>query len=126
MAAKTIKCAKLGREMLFRGYEHLTLTFLAMLIATALAVPLGIFLARSRWRPAVNLVMGIVPWVAVHRVEAIRHPVDAIGRSGSTAIQGFYLLIVLTVEALAITLIAWLWARVELRAVSGSEEPRTA
>jgi hypothetical protein len=70
-----------------------------------------------------NLAMGIVPWVAVNRVEAIRHPVDAIGSSGSTAIQGYYLLIVLTVAALACTLVAWLWAGIELRSASGGPEP---
>jgi hypothetical protein len=72
---------------------------------------------------AANLAMGLVPWVAVHRAEAIRHPVDAIGSSGSTAIQGYYLLIVLTIAALACTLVAWLWAGIGLRAASGGPEP---
>jgi hypothetical protein len=70
-----------------------------------------------------NLAMGIVPWVVVHRAEAIRHPVDAIGSSGSTAIQGYYLLIVLTIAALAFTLVAWLWAGIELRTASGGPKP---
>jgi hypothetical protein len=56
-----------------------------------------------------NLLMGIVPWVMVQQADAIRHPVDPIGGSGSAAIQGFYLLIELTVAGLAATLIAWLW-----------------
>jgi hypothetical protein len=68
---------------------------------------------------AANLAMGIAPWLAVHRAEAIRHPVDAIGSSGSTAIQGYYLLIVLTVGALACSLVAWLWAGIELRTARG-------
>jgi hypothetical protein len=66
----------------------------------------------------VNIIMGVVPWVVVRQAGVIRHPVDPIGGSESAAIQGFYLLIVITVIALAATLIAWLWARAELR--SGS------
>ncbi len=57
----------------------------------------------------VNVALGIVPWIVVQQAEAIRHPVDPIGGSGSAAIQGFYALIVLTVAGLAATLIAWLW-----------------
>jgi hypothetical protein len=63
----------------------------------------------------VNLLMGIVPWVMVQQADAIRHPVDPIGGSGSAAIQGYYLLIELTVAGLAATLIAWLWVRAVLR-----------
>jgi hypothetical protein len=59
----------------------------------------------------VNLVMGVVPWIVVRQADAIRHPIDPIGSSGSTAIQGFYLLILLTVAGLAGLLIAWLWVR---------------
>lgn len=57
----------------------------------------------------VNLIMGIVPWLVVRQAGVIRHPVDPIGSSASTAIQGYYTLIVLTVAALAGTLIVWLW-----------------
>ena len=63
----------------------------------------------------INLLMGIVPWVMVQQADAIRHPIDPIGGSGSTAIQGYYLLIELTVAGLAATLIAWLWARAVLK-----------
>ncbi|MBN1659932.1 MAG: hypothetical protein JXA93_16130 [Anaerolineae bacterium] len=61
------------------------------------------------------VVMAVVPWVLVSRAEAIRHPVDPIGGSGSAAIQGYYLLIVLTIAALAAILIAWLWMGMELK-----------
>ena len=61
-----------------------------------------------------HLLMGVAPWVVVNRAQAIRHPVDPIGGSSSTSIQGFYLLIVVTVAALALTLVAWLWAGAEL------------
>jgi hypothetical protein len=64
---------------------------------------------------AVNLVMGIVPWVVVRQADVIRHPVDPIGGSESAAIQGFYWLIVLTVAGLAATLIGWLWAGAEVK-----------
>jgi hypothetical protein len=67
----------------------------------------------------VNVVMGIVPWVVVRQVEAIRHPVDPIGGSESAAIQVYYLLIVLTVGGLAAALVAWLWAGAELKARRG-------
>jgi hypothetical protein len=67
----------------------------------------------------VNMIMGVVPWVVVRQAGVIRHPVDPIGGSGSAAIQGFYLLIVITVAALAATLIAWLWARAEFRSRRG-------
>lgn len=63
----------------------------------------------------INLLMGIVPWVMVRQADAIRHPVDPIGGSGSTAIQGYFLLIELTVAGLAATLIAWLWVRAMLK-----------
>jgi hypothetical protein len=63
----------------------------------------------------INLLMGILPWVVVRQAGVVRHPVDPIGGSGSAAIQGFYLLIVLTVAGLAITLIAWLWTGLELK-----------
>jgi heme exporter protein C len=62
----------------------------------------------------VNLLMGIVPWIVVQQADAIRHPIDPIGSSESSSIQVFYLLIVLTIAALAATLIAWLWLRMEL------------
>ncbi|MGD2207036.1 MAG: hypothetical protein PVH17_09675 [Anaerolineae bacterium] len=66
----------------------------------------------------VNLVMGVVPWIVVQQADVIRHPVDPIGGSESAAIRGFYLLIVLTVAALAATAIAWLWVSAQLKAES--------
>ena len=69
----------------------------------------------------VNMVMAIVPWVVVRQAEVIRHPVNPIRGSESAAIQGFYVLIVLTVAGLALTLIAWLWTGMELRELTGSE-----
>lgn len=50
---------KLGPEILQRTHEHVFLTFFAMLIATALALPLGIYLARCRTAAIVGAVMGI-------------------------------------------------------------------
>jgi len=49
---------KLGPDILTRTHEHVFLTFFAMLIATAVAVPLGIFLARCRANAVVAAVMG--------------------------------------------------------------------
>ena len=51
---------RLGPEMAYRTYQHIILTFLAMTFATAIAMPLGIFLARCRLKKVVNLIMGIV------------------------------------------------------------------
>ncbi len=51
---------KLGADMLRRSLEHMELAFFAMLAACALAVPLGIFLARCPWRKVVSIVMGVV------------------------------------------------------------------
>jgi hypothetical protein len=66
----------------------------------------------------VNLVMAVAPWVVVRQAGVIRHPVDPIGGSESSNIQLFYLLIVATVVGLALTLIVWLWTRLELKAHS--------
>jgi predicted nucleic acid-binding Zn ribbon protein len=63
----------------------------------------------------VNLLMGIVTWVVVRQADAIRHPANPIGGSQSTAIQSFYLLIVLTIGGLAATLVAWIWTGAELK-----------
>lgn len=62
---------------------------------------------------AVSVVMGIVPWVLVRQAEAIRHPLDPIGGSGSAEIQVYYWLIVATIAALAAVLVAWLWLHME-------------
>lgn len=71
---------------------------------------------QSAFTAVVNLAMGVVPWVVVRQADAIRHPVDPIGGSGSATIQGFYGLIVITVALLAGTLILWLWTGLELKA----------
>ena len=60
-----------------------------------------------------------MPWVVIAQADVLRHPVDPIGGSGSTAIQLYYWLIVLTVAGLAATLIAWLWVKGELRSGAG-------
>jgi hypothetical protein len=64
---------------------------------------------------AVNLALGVVIWIVVRQADVIRHPVNPISESGSAAIQTFYLLILLTIVGLAAVLVAWLWARAELK-----------
>ena len=49
-----------GGEVLSRTRQHMVLTLAAMLIACAIAVPLGIFLAKSRIKSVVSFVMGLV------------------------------------------------------------------
>lgn len=50
---------KLGPDMIRYTVDHLYLTFLAIVIAVAIAVPLGIYLARTRWVRLPPLVLGI-------------------------------------------------------------------
>jgi osmoprotectant transport system permease protein len=47
-----------GHEILVRTYEHIYLTFIAMVIAIIIALPLGIYLARSRLAKLTSAVMG--------------------------------------------------------------------
>jgi len=50
---------KLGPEMLRRTYEHVDLTFFSMLIAVAIALPLGIVLSRSSSKSLAFATLGI-------------------------------------------------------------------
>ncbi len=50
---------KLGPEMLRRTYEHVDLTFFSMLIAVAIALPLGIMLSRSSSKSLAFATLGI-------------------------------------------------------------------
>ena len=83
-------------------------TALILLAAVLLAI-VARLVGHRDFSAAMNVLMGIVPWILVLRAEAIRHPIDPIGGSGSTAMQTFYLLMVLTVAGLALVLVAWLW-----------------
>jgi hypothetical protein len=95
------------------GEPRVRATGMILLAAVAAAVAVRLVDQRD-FAATVNVALGIAPWLVVSRVEAIRHPVNPIGGSGSTAIQDFYLLIVLTVAGLAATLVAWLWVGAEL------------
>lgn len=86
-----------------------------ILLAAVVLYVVARLVDHADFTAVVSLLMGIVPWVMVQQADAIRHPVDPIGGSGSAAIQGYYLLIELTVAGLAATLIAWLWVRAVLR-----------
>jgi hypothetical protein len=97
-----------------------------ILLASVAVFIVSRLVSQPDFTAAANLALGIVPWVAVRQAEAIRHPVDAIGGSGSAAIQSFYLLIVVTVAALAVTLFAWLWARIELRDAGSADTSDSA
>jgi hypothetical protein len=88
----------------------------ASILAAAIVVAVVARLVGDRDFQALGgVVMAVVPWVLVSRAEAVRHPADPIGGSGSAAIQGYYLLIVLTIAALAAILVAWLWTGMELK-----------
>ncbi len=84
-----------------------------ILVAALLLFLVTRLVKQDGFTALVNLIMGIVPWVVVQQADVIRHPVDPIRGSGSTAMQGYYGLIVLTVAGLAATLVMWLWARAE-------------
>lgn len=86
-----------------------------ILVAALLLAAVTRLVDHPDFTAVVNLLMGLVPWIVVSQADAIRHPVDPIGGSGSTAIQTFYLLIELTLAALAAMLIVWLWTGLELR-----------
>ncbi|KPK50525.1 MAG: hypothetical protein AMK72_02040 [Planctomycetes bacterium SM23_25] len=45
--------------MLQRTYEHVYLTFLSLIIATAIALPLGVYLTRTRWPALASGVLGL-------------------------------------------------------------------
>lgn len=50
---------KLGPEILSRTYEHIYLVFFAMVIATSIALTVGIYLTRCRKPKLVSIIMGI-------------------------------------------------------------------
>jgi len=50
---------KLGPEMLERTYEHVYLTFLTVVIAVAIALPLGVYLCRTRWPKLAAVIMSV-------------------------------------------------------------------
>ncbi len=50
---------KLGPEIADRTYEHVYLTFFAMVLAIGLALPLGIILTRKRWERFSSFFMSV-------------------------------------------------------------------
>ncbi len=50
----------LGGEIALRTYQHITLTFIAMLFASAISIPGGVLLARAKNRNLVSAIMGVV------------------------------------------------------------------
>lgn len=51
---------KLGPAILQRTFEHVYLTFLAMIMAIFISLPLGIYLSRCRMTKLVSVIMGMV------------------------------------------------------------------
>jgi uncharacterized RDD family membrane protein YckC len=95
-----------------------------ILVAAILLALVSRLVGQRDFTAAVNVVMGVLPWILVRRAEAIRHPIDPIGTSESAGIQLFFLLIVLTVAGLAAALVTWLWLGTELRAPADSARAR--
>jgi len=50
---------KLGPEILSRSYEHIYLVFLSMAVAVLIALPLGVYLSKSRHLKLVSIIMGL-------------------------------------------------------------------
>ncbi len=50
---------KLGPEILSRSYEHIYLVFLSMMVAVLIALPLGVYLSKSRNLKLVSIIMGL-------------------------------------------------------------------
>jgi len=50
---------KLGSEILFHTYEHVYLTVISLAVAVLIAVPLGIYLAKTRWPKLSTLGMSV-------------------------------------------------------------------
>lgn len=50
---------KLGPSIWARTMEHLILTFSALAIAIAIALPVGVYLTRCRWRRLVGVILGV-------------------------------------------------------------------
>jgi len=50
---------KLGPEILSRSYEHVYLVFLSMTVAVLIALPLGIYLSKSKHLKLVSIIMGL-------------------------------------------------------------------
>jgi hypothetical protein len=92
-----------------------------ILLAAAVLAVVTRLVGHRDFSAAVNLVMGIVPWILVRQAEAIRHPLDPIGGSESTSIQLFFVLIVVAVAGLVASLIAWLWSGATSRPMSSGE-----
>lgn len=55
----TIFIERLGPAILAKTFEHIYLTFIAMLIAISIALPLGIYLTRTRWKRLETIAMNI-------------------------------------------------------------------
>ncbi len=50
---------KLGMDILTHTYEHLFLTFFALVLACTIALPLGIYLTRCPWPKAISGILGV-------------------------------------------------------------------
>ncbi|MFH1731496.1 MAG: ABC transporter permease [Planctomycetota bacterium] len=50
---------KLGEDILIYTWQHVYLTLVALVIAIILAVPTGIYLARTRWKKLASAVLGL-------------------------------------------------------------------
>ncbi len=99
-----------------------------LILAAALILAVVTWFVRNRdFTAIVNILLGVTAWTVVKQAEVIRHPVDPIGASDSGAMRVHYILIVLTVAALAATLLVWLWLemqdRAEQQSIRGENRP---
>jgi len=65
------------------------------------------FVDQPRFTAATNLVMGGLAWWLTQRAAVVRHPLNPIGESDSTAIKGFYIALLLACLLLAADVAYW-------------------
>lgn len=80
---------------------------LQVLAAALLLTWANYFVSHPRFTAATNLLMGGLAWWLTQRAAVIRHPLNPIGDSDSTAIKGFYAALLLACFALAAFVAYW-------------------
>ena len=65
------------------------------------------FVDHPRFTATTNLILGGLTWWLTQRAAVIRHPLNPIGESDSTAIKGFYVALLLACLLLAAVIANW-------------------
>jgi len=65
------------------------------------------FVKEPRFTAATNLLLGGLAWWLTQQAAIVRHPLNPIGQSDSTAIKGFYIALLMACLALAALITYW-------------------